>query len=69
MSEKENCCSTHPEGENKDKKGCCSSKGCCCLGKIVVKILLALLIFSAGYVVGSGKMCPMKVCPLSQPAK
>jgi len=55
------------------KEECCSTSGnsgCCCPGikKLIVGLVLALLVFTCGYIFGKGQ-CPFsgqKMCPLVQ---
>lgn len=60
---------THHEHKDENKgEECCSTKKscCCCGGKLVTSILLAILLFGAGYVVGKGGLCgKSKVCPIA----
>ncbi len=58
---------THEHKDEHKGDECCSTKkSCCCGGKLVTSILLAILLFGAGYVVGKGGLCgKWKVCPLT----
>ena len=51
--------------EESKKEECCSTKkSCCCAGKLITSVVLALLIFGAGYVAGKGNLCfQNKICP------
>jgi hypothetical protein len=60
--------------EEQKKDECCqpSNSGCgsCCgsFKKLIVALVLGLVVFTCGYVVGKG-YCPMsgqKICPLTQ---
>ncbi len=51
------------------KSECCStgSSGCCGVKKIIVALVLALVVFTCGYIMGKGA-CPFaggqKTCPM-----
>ena len=51
------------------KESCCNDSGhrCCGVSKCLIKIVLGLLLFGAGFLVGKSGYCPANVCPLSQP--
>lgn len=58
--------------EEQKKDDCCHSTnsgcGCCGIKKIFIGLLVALVIFTCGYIFGKGA-CPFsgqKVCPLMQ---
>ena len=54
--------------EKKDE--CCSGpkSSCCMVKKVIVGLVLAVVIFTCGYIIGKGG-CPFaghKMCPISQ---
>jgi hypothetical protein len=59
---------------NEQKKDeCCSPSGSCCGGakKLIVGIILGLVIFTCGYLMGKGGLCSMgssqkTMCPITQ---
>ena len=57
---------THEHTDEHKGDACCGTKKPCCGSKLVTSILLAVLLFGAGYVVGKGGLCGKgKVCPLT----
>ena len=58
---------------NEEKKSECCSGGkghCCCGKKVVLGVIFAILLFSAGYLVAKANICSnggAKICPMKVP--
>lgn len=54
--------------EEAKKESCCHDSGhrCCGVSKCLIKILLGLVLFGAGFYVGKSGLCPWMMCPISQ---
>ena len=57
--------SNEMKNEQTGKDDSCCAKGSCC-GKKFFALILGLLIFTLGFLVGKSNLCPMKICPFTQ---
>ena len=52
--------------KNENKQDSCCHTGSCCGKKFIISVLLGLLLFGLGFLVGKSNVCPWRMCPMSQ---